>query len=634
MIPEQPCNSVLEQVHTPRDLDRLSKYELDQLADEVRRILVREVRQVGGHLGPNAGVVELTIAIHRVFNSPRDPIIFDVGHQSYTHKMLTGRKDLSGLRQPGGVSGYPSRDESLHDVVESSHAGSALSWGVGLAQSFALRRQRDRSVVVVLGDGSLTGGTTWEALNNLSSRLDNLVVILNDNGVSYAPTVGSIARTLSSLRDCNDQLAAREHPENLLTALSLSYLGPVDGHHILDIEHALRQAHDTPGPVLVHVITEKARGVVLADAEQHESAHTVSARSGQAPSGVSPHPYSATPPDEFYGSTPRWTDVFEAQLCASAEQHDDVVALSAAMIRSTGLAAMAQRFPDRVFDVGIAEQHAVTAAAGMAYVGFHPVVAVYSTFLTRAVDQIIMDVALHRAPVTFVLDRAGVTGPDGPSHHGQWDLSLLSTVPGMRIAVPRDAHRLRQAFTEALACSTGPTAIRFPTGEVPYGLEPILRYDDGAELLYTSGSGDHAAETFGDVLICVVGPFAHQAIAAARRAARAGIRVSVIDPRWVHPMPPSVVAMSQRHRAVLTVEDGVRSSGIGSHLAQSLLESHAIPGHQAGRGTIVRCLGLPSEFIAQGTRTDILVQVGLTEAGIETAVLELAQVLGTGSVQD
>src|SRR5690625_431611 len=631
---ERQHSSVLEHVNNPRDLDRLSIEELNQLADEIRHILVRDVRQVGGHLGPNAGVVELTIAVHRVFDSPRDPIIFDVGHQSYPHKMLTGRRDLSGLRQRGGLSGYPSRDESDDDVVESSHAASALSWGVGLAQSFALRRQRDRTVVLVLGDGSLTGGTTWEAINNLSPHLDNLVVILNDNGVSYAPTVGSIARTLSALRNRMEPLAAPGHPSNLFTELNLDYLGPVDGHHIQELESVLQQARDNPGPVLVHVITEKARGVTLTEAEQHENAHTVGPHSGQALSAMGRQPDSTSTQDRFVDNQPRWTDVFGAQLCASAEHRDDVVALSAAMIRSTGLAAMAERFPERVFDVGIAEQHAVTAAAGMAYAGFHPVVAVYSTFLTRAIDQIIMDVALHRAPVTFVLDRAGVTGPDGPRHRGQWDQCQLSTQPGVQIVAQRDGHTLQQALTEALDCSAGPTAIRFPRGETPPRLEPIQRYDDGAELLYTSGSANPAEAIAGDVLICVIGPFAQQAVAAARRAGKAGVTVSVIDPRWVHPMPSSVLAVAVRHRAVLTVEDGVRFSGIGSRLAQSLLEPQALAGRDSGCGVAVRCLGLPDEFIAQGTRAEILAQYGLTETGIETAVLELARLIGTAPALD
>src|SRR5690625_4201745 len=479
--------------------------------------------------------------------------------------MLTGRRDLSGLRQRGGLSGYPSRDESDHDVVESSHAASALSWGVGLAQSFALRRQRDRTVVVVLGDGSLTGGTTWEAINNLSPHLDNLVVILNDNGVSYAPTVGSIARTLSALRNRREPLAAPGRPSNLFTELNLDYMGPVDGHHIQELESVLQQARDTPGPVLVHVITEKARGVTLTEAEQHENAHTVAPHSGQAPSAMGRQPDSTSTQTKLFDNPPRWTDVFGAQLCASAERRDDVVALSAAMVRSTGLAAMAERFPERVFDVGIAEQNAVIAAPGMAYAGFHPVVAVYSTFLTRAIDQIIMDVALHRAPVTFVLDRAGVTGPDGPSHHGQWDLSLLSTVPGIQIAAPRDAHKIGRALTEALDCCAGPTAIRFPRGETSPRLEPVQRYDDGAELLYTSGSANPADAISGDVLICVIGPFAQQAVAAARRASKAGVTVSVIDPRWVHPMSSSVLALADQHRAVLTVEDGVRGRRLLEH---------------------------------------------------------------------
>lgn len=629
-MPGQQFSRVLEQVTGPRDLDRLSVDELNQLAEEIRHVLIRDIRQVGGHLGPNAGVVELTIGLHRVFDSPRDPIIFDVGHQSYIHKMLTGRQDLSGVRQQGGLSGYPNRDESAHDVVESSHAASALSWGVGLAQSFALKHQPARTVVVVLGDGSLTGGTTWEALNNISPQLDNLVVVLNDNGVSYGPTVGSVARALAALRDPSAPLVTQEQPQNLFTQLGLTYLGPVDGHDITDVEHVLDQARKTPGPVLVHVITEKARGVVLTEAEQHENAHTVPARAVQDPAATPGHSPSTNTPDQPAAAPTRWTEIFGAQLCASAATRTDVVALSAAMVRSTGLAAMAQHFPDRVFDVGIAEQHAVTAAAGMAYAGFHPVVAVYSTFLTRAVDQIIMDVALHRAPVTFVLDRAGVTGPDGPSHHGQWDLSLLSTVPGIQIAAPRDRHTLKQALTEALESSTGPTALRFPTGEAPPRIEPLQRYDDGAELLYTSGSVSPDDSARGDVMICVIGPFAQQAIAAAQRAASVGIRISVVDPRWVHPMPSSVFTMAQRHRAVLTVEDGVRSSGIGAQLAQALSEPNAITGNGSGSGIAVRCLGLPNEFIEHGTRADLLAQVGLTETGMATAVQELAQFIGKG----
>lgn len=600
---EQRLNGELTRISTPRDLDGLSQAELQRLAQDIRQVLIRDIRQAGGHLGPNTGVVELTIALHRVFDSPDDPVLFDVGHQSYVHKMLTGRQDISTIRQQGGLSGYPRRAESEHDVVESSHAGSALSWGVGLAQSFALSNQPGRTVVVVLGDGSLTAGTTWEALNNIDSQLDNLVVMLNDNGVSYAPTVGSIARALAEMKNSDGFEANHKHPRNLFTQLGLTYLGPVDGHDLAEMEHVLAQAREIRGPVLVHAMTQKARGVVLTHAEQHEHAHTVTAC---APGDIR---------DQAAAVPTRWTDIFGAQLCASAATRTDVVGLSAAMVRSTGLSTMAERFPDRVFDVGIAEQHAVTAAAGMAYAGFHPVIAVYSTFLTRAVDQLLMDVALHRAPVTFVLDRAGATGPDGPSHHGQWDLSLLSTVPGIQIATPRDSQTLQQALTEALGWSTGPTVLRFPKGEAPARIEPVQRYNDGAELLYTSGTGSSDGTKYGDILICVIGPFAHEAIGAARLATGAGFTVSVIDPRWAHPVPSSVLETARRHRAVVTIEDGVRLSGIGSHIAQALSESR-IP---------VRSLGLPDEFISHGTREDILVQAGLTEAGLVTAVLQLAQ---------
>lgn len=599
---EQCVNGVLGRIATPRDLDGLSALELHQLAQEIQHTLIRDVRQAGGHLGPNTGVVELTIALHRVFESPRDPILFDVGHQSYVHKMLTGRQHISTIRQQGGLSGYPNRAESVHDVVESSHAASALSWGVGMAQSFALSNAPDRTVVVVLGDGSMTGGTTWEALNNIDPQLDNLVVVLNDNGVSYAPTVGSIARALADMTATGNLETTHKQRQNLFTHLGLAYLGPIDGHDLIQVEHVLAQARDTSGPVLVHVITEKARGVVLSDTEQHEHAHTVTASIADSIS------------EETTAEPRRWTDIFGAQLCASAATRSDIVALSAAMVRSTGLANMADRFPDRVFDVGIAEQHAVTAAAGMAYAGFHPVVAVYSTFLTRAIDQLVMDVALHRAPVTFVLDRAGVTGPDGPSHHGQWDLSLLSTVPGIQIATPRDAHTLQEALTEALDWSTGPTVLRFPKGEAPARVEPVHRYDDGAELLYTPDPEQPVHSQLADVLICVVGPFAQQAIAAARRAGQNGISVSVIDPRWAHPMPSSVLEAARRHRAVLTIEDGVRSSGIGAQVARALSTSR-IP---------VRCLGLPDDFLGHGSREDMLAQAGLTADGLEAAVRQLA----------
>lgn len=612
----QRVSGLLQRIKHPRDLAGLSVAELNKLAQEIRGVLIRDVRRFGGHLGPNAGVVELTIALHRVFESPQDPIVFDVGHQSYAHKLLTGRQDLSTLRQRGGLSGYPSRDESVHDVLESSHAASALSWGVGLAHSYMLQGQSDRTVVVVLGDGSLTGGTTWEAFNNIGPELANLVVILNDNEVSYAPTVGAIADRLAALRQHHTSVSADEPSHNIFADFNLTYYGPVDGHDITQVEQLFGQARNAPGPAVVHVITEKARGVPLSDSERDEYAHTVSAGTKTGS--------ETTPSQAVTGRRPRWTKVFEAELCRHAAHRANVVALSAAMVRSTGLTAMAERFPDRVFDVGIAEQHAVTTAAGMAYAGLHPVVAIYSTFLTRAVDQLIMDVALHRAPVTFVLDRAGVTGPDGPSHHGQWDLSLLSTVPGMRIATPRDATALQQALTEALDWTTGPTAVRFPTGQVPPRVEPVYNYDDGTELLYTSVAPTANGAELGDIFVCVIGPFAQQAITAAHRVAQRGITVSVVAPRWAHPVPASVVTAARRHRAVLTLEDGIRTSGIGSRIAQALLTSDTPP----GRNLPVRCLGLPPGFIEHGTREELLAQFGLTANGVETAMLELSDQFG------
>jgi 1-deoxy-D-xylulose-5-phosphate synthase len=496
--------AVLPTIHSPRDLDALGQKQLEGLAQEIREFLIREVANTGGHLGPNLGVVELTMAIHRVFDSPRDPIIWDTGHQSYVHKLLTGRQDFSQLRQSGGLAGYPQRAESEHDIVESSHASSSLSWADGVSRAFHVRGEHDRFVVAVVGDGALTGGMTWEALNNISDDNGrNLVVIVNDNGRSYAPTIGGIARFLSSVRSQRSYRAFKggsekffalfgplgralfrgirggirgfmarfANNEQLYSNLDIRYLGPVDGHNLSDVERTLKQAKKLAQPVIVHVITEKGRGYAPAVNDEADQFHAV----GQI------DPLTGKPSHEV--GKVGWTDVFSDAMVDIARRRDDVVAITAAMLRPTGLYEMSRRYPDRVLDVGIAEQHAVTSAAGLAYGGLHPVVAIYATFINRALDQVLMDVALHKAGVTFVLDRAGVTGPDGASHHGMWDLSILQVVPDIRIAAPRDARRLVEELNEAVEVKDAPTVIRFPRGSVAAELAAERRTADGVDIL-------------------------------------------------------------------------------------------------------------------------------------------------------
>ncbi|WP_341974623.1 1-deoxy-D-xylulose-5-phosphate synthase [Microbacterium sp. LWO13-1.2] len=622
---------ILPSISGPRDLDALSTEQLVELAEEIRAFLVENVSRTGGHLGPNLGVVELTIALHRVFSSPDDPFIFDTGHQSYVHKLLTGRQDFSDLRVRGGLAGYPQRSESPHDVVESSHASSSLSWADGISRALTATGRSDRHVVAVVGDGALTGGMTWEALNNISDDNDrNLVIIVNDNGRSYAPTIGGMSRYLNRVRTAaaykdlhrkSDRLFRAFGPvgravfrgvrggthgflsrftnnEALYSNLDIKYLGPVDGHDLGALLETLELAKSYGAPVIVHAITEKGRGYQPARDDEADQFHAVGR--------IDP-----TTGETLSSGGQGWTDVFSDALVDAGQRDPKIIAMTAAMLRPTGLAPFAERFPDRVYDVGIAEQHAVASAAGLAYGGLHPVVAVYATFMGRAFDQVLMDVALHRAGVTFVLDRAGVTGPDGPSHHGMWDLAMLQIVPNIRIAAPRDGARLREALDEAVTIDDGPTVIRFPKGEVAPELPAIERLDDGVDVLARGESED--------VLLVGIGPFAALAMDVAARLRAQGIGATVIDPRWAIPVQASVVTLAARHRLVITLEDGIRVGGIGTRVRQVLRES--------GIDTAVDELGLPDQFIDHASREQILADAGLTASKIAQDVV--SQVLGT-----
>jgi 1-deoxy-D-xylulose-5-phosphate synthase len=624
--------SLLDGINGPRDLDTLSREQLTDLADEIRRFLVEEVSKTGGHLGPNLGVVELTMAIHRVFHSPRDAIVFDTGHQSYVHKLLTGRHDFSRLRQRGGLAGYPQRSESEHDIVESSHASSSLSWADGIARAFAMTGQDDRYVVAVVGDGALTGGMTWEALNNISDdNLRRLVIVVNDNGRSYAPTIGGMARFLNTVRTrraylnlhrtserlfgrfgapgrafyrgirgaVHGFLARFTNNEALYSNLDIKYIGPVHGHDLPALELSLRQAKELGRPVIVHVITEKGHGYEPAVADVADQFHAV----GQI------DPETGEPVEQ--ASRPSWTSVFADEIVTLADRDPRLVGITAAMLRPTGLHRFAEKHPGRVFDVGIAEQHAVTSAAGLAFGGLHPVVALYATFVNRAFDQILMDVALHRAGVTFVLDRAGVTGPDGPSHHGMWDLALLQIVPDIRLAAPRDATRLREELAEAVAVDDAPTVLRFSKGSVGTEYDAERRTGDGVDVLREAAHRD--------VLIVTVGPMAKLGLQVAERLAAQGIGATVVDPRWVVPVAGSIVEMSREHRLVVTIEDGIRVAGIGTRIRQEL--------RAAGVDTPLDELGLPDEFLEHGDRDELLGEVGLTDRRIAHDIV--AQVLGT-----
>ena len=615
---------MLESIKSPADLQGLDEDQLALLSEEIRSFLIEKVSKSGGHLGPNLGVVELTIAIHRSFQSPKDVIVFDTGHQSYVHKLLTGR--MSGfdkLRQRGGLAGYPNRSESDHDVVENSHASTSLSWSDGIAKGFKLTNQSDRTVVCVVGDGSLTGGMAWEALNNIAASTDEkLVIVVNDNERSYSPTIGGVATYLSTLRTTKgyekfldwgkgvlEKTPVVGHPiyetlhgmkkgikdiiapQGMFEDLGLKYFGPIDGHDISAMEKALKIAKDFGGPVLVHIITEKGKGHAPAINDEAEKFHAV---------GVV-DPETGQPLNKTGKS---WTSVFSDELVKIGSERSDVVAITAAMMGPTGLDKFEKNFPERTFDVGIAEQHATTAAAGMAFAGLHPVVAVYSTFLNRAFDQLLLDVALHKAGVTFVLDRAGVTGDDGPSHNGIWDLALTGIVPTLHVAAPRDGARVRETLREAINIADAPTLLRFPKGAVNEDI-PAFERRDGIDVLYRGESAD--------ILLVSIGAFAAMAVEAAGQAYREGVGVTVIDPRWVKPLPKSLITMAQRYKSVVVLEDGIKHGGIASTVSELFRD--------AGLNVPVHSIGVPLAFIEHSKRAEVLADLGITVQNITRSLV-------------
>jgi 1-deoxy-D-xylulose-5-phosphate synthase len=617
--------TLLERINGPQDLKELSQDQLSVLASEIRDVLVETVTRTSGHLGPNLGVVELTIALHRVFDSPKDKLIFDTGHQSYVHKLLTGRyRQFHTLRQPGGLSGYPSQAESEHDLVENSHASTSLSYADGLAKAYKLRGEHDRTVVAVIGDGALTGGMAWEALNNIAVARDSrLVIVVNDNGRSYQPTIGGLASHLATVRVSQRYENVLERikttlprtplvgqplygalhgakkglkdflqPQVLFEDLGIKYVGPIDGHDELMVEHALAKAAEYGGPVLVHVITRKGFGYALAEQNEEDCLHQVPAAPKIAP--PAPKPAATAPTAPKLG----WTDVFAAEMVAIGARRPDVVAITAAMLHPTGLAPFQAAYPDRVYDVGIAEQHAVTSAAGLALGGLHPVVAVYATFLNRAFDQLLMDVALHRLPVTVVLDRAGVTGPDGASHNGMWDGSILQVVPGLKVAAPRDGRRVAELLNEALRVSDGPTVIRYPKGTPAAEAEAVGKLGPMDVLAVPADASQR------DVLLLGAGPMAITCVAVASRLKDHGIGVTVVDPRWVKPVDEAVIEAARQHRLVAVVEDNGRAGGFGDAVAR-LLRDHDVD-------TPVKTYGLPQEFLDHGVREEILEAHGLS----------------------
>lgn len=616
----------LSRIGSPADLRAVPPEELADLAAQIRTFLVDRVTRTGGHLGPNLGVVELTLALHRVFRSPDDVVLFDTGHQAYVHKMLTGRQDgFDELRQEGGLSGYPSRAESPHDVIENSHASTVLSWADGIAKGFELRGELGRRhVVAVVGDGALTGGMAWEALNNIAAAHERpLVIVVNDNGRSYSPTVGGMAHHLATLRTTRgyerflewgkralgrtpvvgtpvyDALHGMKKglkdvvaPQGMFEDLGLKYVGPVDGHDIAALEHALGRAKAYGGPVLVHVLTEKGHGYAPAVQDDAERFHAV---------GIV-DPDTGRP---LTAGGPTWTGAFAEELVAVGAERADVVAITAAMMGPTGLTAFARAYPDRTFDVGIAEQHAVTSAAGLAYAGVHPVVAVYATFLNRAFDQVLMDCALHRAGVTFVLDRAGITGDDGASHNGMWDMSILQVVPGLRLAAPRDGAELAAALREALDVDDAPTVLRFPKGALADPVPAIERVG-GVDVLRRTGD---------DVLVVSVGALAPLCLEVADRLSDQGIGATVVDPRWVKPVPEALVGMAARHRVVVVVEDNARTGGVAAAVSQTLRDRGVFtPQHD---------VGVPAEFLEHGKRDRVLARVGITAQDVARDVAGL-----------
>ncbi|AZS84435.1 1-deoxy-D-xylulose-5-phosphate synthase [Streptomyces griseoviridis] len=617
---------LLTRITGPRDLDRLSLDELNLLAEEIRAFLVDAVSKTGGHLGPNLGVVELTIALHRVFESPRDKVLWDTGHQSYVHKLLTGRQDFSRLKMKGGLSGYPSQAESDHDVIENSHASTVLGWADGLAKANQIRK-RDDHVVAVIGDGALTGGMAWEALNNIADAKDRpLVIVVNDNERSYAPTIGGLANHLATLRttDGYERFLARGKdllertpvvgrplyetlhgakkglkdfiaPQGMFEDLGLKYVGPIDGHDIEAMESALTRAKRFGGPVIVHVLTEKGRGYQPALQDEADRFH-----------GIGPiHPDTGLP---VKASGADWTSVFGDEMVALGKEREDIVAITAAMLQPVGLKKFADAYPDRIYDVGIAEQHGAVSAAGLATGGVHPVFAVYATFLNRAFDQVLMDVALHRCGVTFVLDRAGVTGTDGASHNGMWDMSILQVVPGLRLSAPRDADQVRAQLREAVEVEDAPTVVRFSKGAVGPAVAAVGRVG-GMDVLREPGTDTP------DVLLVSVGALAPMCLEIAALLDRQGITTTVVDPRWVKPVDEAMAPLAERHRVVVTVEDNSRVGGVGSTIAQALRD--------AGVDVPLRDFGIPPRFLDHASRAEVLTEIGLTAPDIARQVTGL-----------
>ena len=601
------------------DLRQMSPAQLKSLAAEIREFLIDKVSKTGGHLGPNLGVVELSIAVHRVFDSPKDVVLFDTGHQSYVHKILTGRAEqFDLLRQRNGISGYPNRRESAHDVIENSHASTALSWADGISRGFSLSGQADRHVVAVVGDGALTGGMSWEALNNLSPVSDrNLVIVVNDNERSYSPTIGGLATYLTTLRASKEyeRILGRGKrmlhntpvvgkyiygtlhgmkkgikdmvaPQGMFEDLGFKYLGPIDGHDILAMEKTLQMAKEFGSPVIVHAITEKGRGYTPAIEDIAEKFHAV---------GIV-DPLTGKP---LKASAPSWTNVFSEEITQIGRENSKVVAITAAMLGPTGLDKFAQSFPGRTIDVGIAEQHAVTSAAGLSYAGMHPVIAIYSTFLNRAFDQLLLDVALHNAGVTFVLDRAGITGDDGPSHHGIWDLALTGIVPHMHVGAPRDGERLKEILRACIAIENAPSMVRFPKGAVPSDI-PALERVSGVDILHR-GSAQQ-------VLVISVGSMASMALEVARLAYEQSVEITVVDPLWVKPISPAVIAMCGEYSTVVVMEDGIKHAGIASTISEALRET--------GSQRIVHSIGIPLEFIEHSKRNEILEDLEITPTDI------------------
>jgi len=593
--------------------------QLKALASDIREFLIDKVSKTGGHLGPNLGVVELSIAVHRVFDSPKDVILFDTGHQSYVHKILTGRANqFDLLRQRNGISGYPNRRESEHDVIENSHASTALSWADGISRGFSLSGQSNRHVIAVVGDGALTGGMSWEALNNLSPESDrNLVIVVNDNERSYSPTIGGLATYLTTLRASKEyeRILGRGKrmlhntpvvgkyiygtlhgmkkgikdmvaPQGMFEDLGFKYLGPIDGHDIAAMEKTLHMAKEFGAPVIVHAITEKGRGYTPAIEDMAEKFHAVG-----IVDSVTGKPLKA--------SAPSWTNVFSEEITKIGGENSKVVAITAAMLGPTGLDKFAQSFPGRTIDVGIAEQHAVTSAAGMAYAGMHPVIAIYSTFLNRAFDQLLLDVALHKAGVTFVLDRAGITGDDGPSHHGIWDLALTGIVPNMHVGAPRDGARLKEILRACVEISNAPSMLRFPKGAVPADI-PALERIDGIDVLHRGAAPQ--------VLIISIGSMAGMAIEVASLAKSQSIEVTVVDPLWVKPIPSSLLKMCAGYSTVVVMEDGIKHAGIASTISEALRDS--------GINCSLHSVGVPLEFIEHSKRAEILNDIAITPDAI------------------